>query len=452
MLGYYGEGEYYLPLTFTYDVTKTDGTVVEQKTEMSLKSQAALYDGIGVGFNNDSGSSSDYSFKNRLDIFLDDPSDTVDAESIVAYNIYTPTRSQNPDGTYTKYMPDLTTKYYVSKATSYFEEETNYKFDDFGSFHLDTVNYYEGQISFACSYDFTKAAEQMKTNMNADGLGTYDDALADVEKGILGIRYRFYNFTAGSYRLLFKDGTYKEMNVQVANANGASALELSKTTGKLVFMVTSAQDDGTKIRYKDISNFYLEGITLRLEFYVLTTSKSYTSATTLDYYFGAIDTNESLTGFKNHNYNVIFWSYVIIVGLIFTGLAIANYYYRKDKYKNDEFLRVQLRPYLKSAGKFFLACEILMIDFFYIFLRNHAFNNSPVVANPTDKWIIIFSIAGIIVIGFLIKFGITSYKTHKEMKKMDALKVNEDHTDDGTINMEEKKPVKKDKKSLKKEG
>jgi disulfide bond formation protein DsbB len=442
MLGYYGEGDMYLPLTFNYNVKHEDGTSSEASTIMAKKNGVADFDGIGVNFNNDSGSTSVYSFKNRLNIFLDKPTDSVDFDSLVATNIFAPTRSKKDDGSYTPYVPVTTTPYYVSTPDSYFDDSSNYKFDDFGSIQLDSINSYEGQISFVCSYDFTKCADQMKNRMDSSD---YEEGMTDVKNGVCGIRYRLYNFTSGRYRVLFKDGTYSDSSVQVANANGASSLALNETTGKLVFMIDSATSDGT-IDFRSISNFYLEDITIRLEFYILTTNKSSSSAQTVDTVFGAIDTNQASQNINYFNYVAIFWLFVAIVAIVFAALALALYFYRKKKYRNDEFLRVDTKKYIFTSLRFFLCTEILAIEGFYIFVRFNAFNNTPIVANPTDKWIIIFLVASVIVIGYLIKFGITSYKTHKEMKKMDLLKVNDDVIDDGTVQLAKQKKVIKEAK------
>ena len=65
-------------------------------------------------------------------------------------------------------------------------------------------------------------------------------------------------------------------------------------------------------------------------------------------------------------------------------------------------------------------------------MRTTGFNNSIVVFNPTDPFVIILSIFGAIALGYFIVTVIKMVKTELHRREIVRLKLNEDKDDDGT--------------------
>ena len=126
-------------------------------------------------------------------------------------------------------------------------------------------------------------------------------------------------------------------------------------------------------------------------------------------------------------------SIVFIVYIVaFTALAIVYYFYAKNKYKNDEFRRVNGKKYLASAIKNGVGLGILVGAIFFIYARWGLLDSSVVVYNPLDILVIIFSIAGLIYAGFAIKNIVTSIKNNRKRKEAARLHLDEDKDEDGT--------------------
>ena len=144
-----------------------------------------------------------------------------------------------------------------------------------------------------------------------------------------------------------------------------------------------------------------------------------------------------LTIINDEKIKVLNWN-VILIGLlvtyiaIFTAGAFALYKYKKEKYKNDEFKRVNDKKYLKSSVLYGLGFMVIVYAITFIFMRASGFANTIVAFNPTDPLLIAFAIAGMIIGGYFIVLAIKAIKTEKERKKAIRLKLNEDVEDDGT--------------------
>jgi uncharacterized membrane protein len=126
------------------------------------------------------------------------------------------------------------------------------------------------------------------------------------------------------------------------------------------------------------------------------------------------------------------------VAVLYTGGTIGLYFYQKNKYKNDEFNRVNTKKFVRSAliaGSFILlwTAEILVLVG-----RGTAFKNSLIVFNPLDVFIVVLSIILIIFTGYYIKFAIGKFKDNKAKRESARLKLSESVSDDGVVNTESK--------------
>ena len=127
---------------------------------------------------------------------------------------------------------------------------------------------------------------------------------------------------------------------------------------------------------------------------------------------------------------------MILVSLIFTlamaGIEIGLYFYRKKKYRNDEFKRVNTRNYIKTGVITYLSLGVLLLDILFIVFRGGLFNNTFTVFNPLDNFIVVLSILCIFAIGYFAKFFISYFKDRKARREAQKLKLDNDISDDGT--------------------
>ena len=74
--------------------------------------------------------------------------------------------------------------------------------------------------------------------------------------------------------------------------------------------------------------------------------------TAISYAFGNIEVD--LTDSKTSNINTYLIISTVIFVVVFAGAAIGLYFYRRNKYKNDEFNRMNTKRYIKSSVTAFI--------------------------------------------------------------------------------------------------
>ena len=128
--------------------------------------------------------------------------------------------------------------------------------------------------------------------------------------------------------------------------------------------------------------------------------------------------------------------FLVLEALIFVVLFAAGtvglFLYRKAKYKNDEFLRVNPKKFFIRAAIALVCSYIVLLAVSAIVLRTGLFANAVVVYNPLDAFIIIFGILSILVIGYFGKYLVGAIKARNERNRVRRLKLDEDVPDDGT--------------------
>ena len=141
-----------------------------------------------------------------------------------------------------------------------------------------------------------------------------------------------------------------------------------------------------------------------------------------------------LEGEKTQVFNWDLFLILFFVGyvLVYAILAYVTYRVMKEKFKNDEFRRVNDKKFLKKAILGGLGLGEVLAALLFIIMRTTFFKNTIVVFNPTDPLLIGFSIVGMIIVGYFIVYTIKLIKTERERRKIIRLKLNEDVEDDGT--------------------
>jgi amino acid transporter len=123
---------------------------------------------------------------------------------------------------------------------------------------------------------------------------------------------------------------------------------------------------------------------------------------------------------------------VLIYTLCFAVLAVAYFFYKKRRYRNDEFRRVKPKQYLKSSIINYFGFGLLTLSIVYIVARFGIMDTSIVAYNPLDVYVIIFSVAGLIFLGVTIKNLVVAIKNNAERKRAIRLHLGNDVIDDGT--------------------
>ena len=116
----------------------------------------------------------------------------------------------------------------------------------------------------------------------------------------------------------------------------------------------------------------------------------------------------------------------------FLAIAFGLYFYRKNRFKNDEFRRVNKKKYIIESAKNFVGFAIVLAAVLCIIGRWGWLNNGVVVFNPLDPGVIIFTVLGGIFIGFTIRNIVVSIKLIRERQKKLRLKLDSDVVEDGT--------------------
>jgi hypothetical protein len=441
ILGYYGEGASYLPLTFVYKVTKADGSIVERTTEASQKTQSSLYDSLGYEFGNDPGSELGFSFSSSADFFIA-ADETIDIKSLTVLNVYPAIR----DTATSTYVPDKTKKYYINSPTVYSGAKTDYNLSQFFKTDLNKVTSFKGVTSLTCSYyDMADSVAMLKARMDALDPKYWTDHMKRKDNGLEGIRCRFQAVTNSSFHIIMKDGSVYDSRVKIETANGISWIDLDLTAGKFHFLINGLDS-------ANVQAMYLKNVSFRTEFYAIDSMKSASNTeSTFDYRFGAIPcltADQGAPAYEDLNLTLILTA--LIYTAVFAALDFLYFLYKRNKYKNDEYLRVIPAQFFKTSGLAYVTLGLAIFDVLFIVCRSNDLNNSVIVKNPTDAFILVFSIALIIMIGYFVRFFIIAFKNHREKKRTDLLKINETKADDGTMVMSQKPKMSEETKTKKK--
>ena len=118
--------------------------------------------------------------------------------------------------------------------------------------------------------------------------------------------------------------------------------------------------------------------------------------------------------------------------LLFAIGSLLYWFYCKKKYKNDEFRRVDDKKFTLRCLRNLVGYGLILSSLLFIVARWALLQNTIVVFNPMDVWVIVFTIAGAIFLGIAIKDMVVSIKERAERKKKEKLHLDADVAEDGT--------------------
>ena len=409
--------EYDRPLVIQYDKIKDGKKETIYEALPLTNSVGNSYDSVGKI------SSLVYS---RLLGYKLGPGESIDDESIVFHNIM---KASNDS------VIDTSKTYWVKPVIGYNEKQDLSHLVTFKSTGSST---FAGFSMFTLSMDKNLSITSEKypephslyLDVKQD---LYEQNKLQIQKGNTIIRYSLYNFYLSSYHFIYEgsNGELKDITVPISTVISYQTLENAK--GNKVSVLLENKKVAPDFSAEKVRTFELVNITIQMDLFATSASGSTSvlGKSAISYKFAYItvrnDAKETV-----FNYNIFLIIFFIAYIALFAAGAFILYKVLKEKYKNDEFRRVNDKKYIKKAVLYGAGSTLIAAAIVFIAMRVGGFANTIVVFNPTDPLLIIFSIIGLIVGGYFIVQAIKAIKVERERRKAIRLKLNEDVDDDGT--------------------
>ncbi len=410
ILGYVSEDEngLHYPLVASYQL-KDKETKKTKKVEEKIPiiSETNAFDGIGPGmgttsltYNFDFAYSSEYEF--------------VDG-SLVVYNIYGDKR--DADGSVIINKEESYKCAIDNKASDTIDVQPYF------SANLENVSTFGSYVTFNVKYE-NKTDELYKVKKAS----AYKKNKEEIDNGKAIIQSSISNVQSAFFRLEYKDGNIIEYNIFDYSITSTQTIPMGESTS--CYLIKG-------ISLENLKSFSLRGVSLTVQVYSVfddgvTKVKPNTSlvARVGCVYFA--NENDDVTKVSTTNVILVYVIAVLVYLLLVGGLIAGLYFYQKNKYKNDEFRRVDDRRFFKTATIAYVGGLDLLLAILSIVFRANGFNNTYTTFNPLDNIIVVTCILLIFFIGYFVKYFINFFKDRKSRKESEKLKLNESTDSDGT--------------------
>ena len=430
---YSGEA-YNKPLVVQYDIVtySEHGLETNRRTEyqeLDIKSNNGIFDGVGdeVG---------KLTFGRNVDLVLG-PNEAVDESKVIVHNIY----GIKLDAGEKTPTIDLTKRYYAVPKKAYAR-------------HIDLselVTYEEGDNAYFFGY--SRFSLNMKKNMSIKSTkyptehlyyldlksDIYQQNLSGIKSGKTRVRYSLYNLYSAKYHFIYKGsgGQIKDITIPISLPSDISYQVLESDGNNVVACVIKDSDVASDFTASNVIKFEIQDLVINMDLFTSSASGSTSiiGKSALSFTFAYVTvfdytaTNKTKSAF---NFNIFLIIFVAGFVVAFALLAVGLYFFKKNRYKNDEFRRVNKKKYIKSAIIGGLGATVFALAITFIIMRFAGFSNTIVTFNPVDPFVIIFGVAGLIVFGYFIVVMVKSIKVAKERRKHIRLRLDEDVVDDGT--------------------
>lgn len=402
MMGYYGEGDEYLPLTFNYDVQDEDGNIEHRTTALEKQSLITVYDFAGEKL----GAST---FNTYADLPVTDDL-TVLEDTITITNIFG-VYSDDSEG-YNKYYPDFTKEYYSVPEIGYYRV---YNMNDYFSTSFVSKTSFNNYTSLNVNVH-NQALESYK-----ELYSSFDDYEEDIANGTCYLNLQFAAMVESEVNVTFKDGT-----TQIYDISTDESIYLTEDDNTVRFLIEDLDAE-------EVESFYITNLNYRMKLTKIDEDgdESDVSRSTKNIRFTMVNF-VSDTEVSTFNVTAMLWITFGSLIVIMAAIDIMLYLYRKEKYKNDEFRRVNGKSFIKNSLIFWGGIEVLVLDLMIISSRAWGLNNSITVYNPLDVYIIWFTLVDLFFIGYLVVFFKNILNNRKERLKVEKLGLNDTDEDDGT--------------------
>lgn len=410
------------PLVIQYDkITEKDG----KKTTETIYEELPLINTANNPYDS-CGKLSAMSYTRSFGYKLG-PGESIDDNSVVFHNIM---KSDNLGNI------DTSTVYRVKPIIGYSEKQT---INNLVKIKASTNSVFAGYSMFTLKMDknLSLVSERYPTphSLYLDvKTNIYEQNKASIEAGKTKIRYSLYNLynSAFHFQYIGKGGELKDVVVPLKSVISYQTLDHNK--GNLVSVLLKDKAVAPDFNASKVRLFELQNITIQMD--LLTKSDSGSTSilgkSSIGYkfaYITVIDTNKNINVF---NWNLFLIFFFVGYAVVYAAGAFVVYKVMKEKFKNDEFRRVNDKKFLKQAILGGFGLGLVLCALLFIIMRTAGFKNTIVVFNPTDPLLIAFSIVALIIIGYFIVYVVKLVKAERERRKAIRLKLNEDVEDDGT--------------------
>ena len=235
---------------------------------------------------------------------------------------------------------------------------------------------------------------------------------------------------SAKYRVVYidKDGQEVTKTIPVVTPISVTEVEGDKTMGFLIKNSDVAPDfSNGKVVSLQLCGFYLQTDLFN------PVKNTITSNSKKSVRFASLELlPEGIAGVKNVSVGAYLGISYGVYAFLFIAGAVAYWAYCKKKYRNDEFRRVDNKKFFLASLRNFFGYALILSSILFIIARWGLFNDTVVVYNPLDVWVIVFTIAGAIFLGIAIKDFVVSMKKNMERKKKEKLHLDADAVEDGT--------------------
>lgn len=414
-VGYFDDAhpENNLPLTMEYSLLNANNEVIQEHCyyELPKASTTLSYDAVGSM----AGKSKDDRY---VDVEI--PSGAhIDPESIVFHNIRRLIRGENGIGT----AIDPEAK--PIKATPLISYSGVSNFSDFFSLTPDQATYIGGYTRFAVS---AKANYEIYKSINPSA---YENNKALIDDGTLRVRILFSSLSNASYRVVYENGQGEEVTKTFLVRTPVTATEISDGT-QIGFLIKNS-DVAEDFSIEKARSVQLCGFFVQMDLFN-TVKNSIANNSKKSYRFATLELlpSSGIAGVNTFSIGAFLGIAYGCYAAIFLLGAVAYYFYCKKKYRNDEFRRVNTKKFVLASAKNFLGYALILSSILFIVARWAMLRNTIVVFNPLDVWVIVFTLAGAIFLGFAIKDMVVSIKETVDRKKKEKLHLDSDVVEDGT--------------------
>lgn len=380
-----------------------------------------------------------------FDILLEE-NEEFDATSLVVYNIFR-AHTVQIKGKYVDDQGELKEKYgsYVVPETQVqFKASAKKRYSKEVDFNEVLTNEFTGISTFAGTTVISMKVNKVLPSYwyKAIPQETQEAFSEKLASGEYSIRYTFYNLNNSFYRAkYFSPHTSSDVVVTIPVKTPNPVVILEKDSGNDVSFLVNNSDLG----YRDANNNWIadfkpenlkqfEIIGLVVNIHLWNNQQSIKVAKSdVSIRFGSLEvmpfSPSGVPVYKVSSFILVFTGGFTV---LYAAIAVALFFYLKNKFKNDEFRRVKPKQYLKTAILGFVGSLIIALTIVFICFRVGKFSNAISVHNPLDVYIVVPGIISIVVIGYFIKFVIDKVKARKKRLEAQKLKLEEDVADDGT--------------------
>ena len=408
ILGYYPtEGEI-TPLVAEY---KLEGDTTVKYEEFKLQTSNACYNSVGSKIS-----------KNSQFLSIDIPitaGQKVDLDSVVIRNIYRNTKDVNNN-----IVPDTDAgSLYIYPTVS---ATKTYSLDEFLSYEFKQVSNFCGYMALSLNIDINKELN-IYSQLNKS---YYTNNLKNIESGKYVIRYRLTSLNSCSFNVTYKVGdTSKTQHIDISTP--VPYYNFGGTHNNVVFLL-NMNSLGGDFNINNITKFEFNGLYVTLDLFI-PENNAIVARSNVTTRFGNVvfldNTDLPISHFDIDLFLIIF---ALVYVAVYVTCAILLHNYLKNKFKNDEFRRMNTQKFAISASLGLGGLGVVLYALVFIVLRFTLLSNTIVVFNPIDAFIIVTGIASVLIIGYFIKNMVTRIKAEKQRRLTIKLNLDKDAFNDGT--------------------